>query len=1111
MLRRFAWLASIAVSSITAAEVRAQTSEPIVLPRDPALSPDGKVLVFSWAGDLWAAPSTGGAATQLTRDPADDSRPAFSPDGKWIAFNSTRAGSAQVFVMPAQGGAAEQRTFHSEGSTLDGWYPDGTAFLTRGSRDHAHRPAGRFLKQPAFQRGAELVLFDDYGSDGDLSHDGAALLFTREDTSWFRKGYHGSQASQVWRFDVASARFTEVLHDELGFRTPLWKPDGSGFYYVGQQDGTFDLWECDRDGNARKQLTKFDDDAVMMPCIARDGSVIVFRQLFDFWRYEPGSGKAPEKLTLVNAGETVGSKWLRRTLDAATDVAFTEDGLEIAFVAAGDVYVMDTELKEPKRVTATPELESDVMFTKDAQALLFVSEQGGQSDVWRAERENADAYWWQNDRFITKRITEDTTSERGLRLSPDGTKVALVRGRGDLSVMDDQGRDLRRIVPSAALDGFDWSPDSKWIVYASSDDDFNDDVWIVPLDGSRPPFNVSAHPDNDGDPCWSPDGKVIAFNGRRDLDEVDVHYVYLARKDYDADDRDRKLDKALEKMKKGREEKKKDAKPEGKDDAKAEQKADAKPEAKKDEGEKKKDGEGDARKDDKDKDKTPEVVIDFDGLQDRVVRVGIPDSFDGNLFFVDEAKLAFEATIDGKRGLYAISFPDDTKPKSFSAAGFSGGHFSKKTKSVYGRKGGTPATLDKAGSATEYAFRTPHEVKTQDRYRAGFDVAWRLMRDNYYDDRLGNRNWDAVRRKYVDTAAIAKDGSMFGEVVSLMLGELNGSHLGFSSMEGGRAPTEAWRDVTAHLGLRFDPQWKGPGLKVKDVVRRGPTADVKSLVSAGEVVLAIDGVTVDPSLDLTLVLNGPMERDIKLRVRNDKNEERDVIVRPTTFAAVRRQLYEQWIDDNEKVVHEASGGKLGYFHIEGMDFSSFWKFEQALYRVGAGREGLLIDVRGNGGGSTADHLLTALTQPEHAIAVGRGGGPGYPQDRRVYASWSKPIVVLCDQNSFSNAEIFTHAIQVLHRGRVVGVPTAGGVISTGAAMVMDLGLLRQPFRGWYRITDGQDQELNGAVPDFVLWNSPGEVAAGRDAQLRKAIEVGLEDVKAWEARSRPALKKASER
>ena len=163
--------------------------------------------------------------------------------------------------------------------------------------------------------------------------------------------------------------------------------------------------------------------------------------------------------------------------------------------------------------------------------------------------------------------------------------------------------------------------------------------------------------------------------------------------------------------------------------------------------------------------------------------------------------------------------------------------------------------------------------------------------------------------------------------------------------------------------------------------------------------------------------------------------------------------------------------------------SSFYRFEQELYAVGAGKQGLIIDVRENGGGSTTDHLLTALTQPVHAITKPRGGGEGYPHDRKVYASWNKPIIVLCNQNSFSNAEIFSHAIKNLGRGQVVGVPTAGGVISTGGTSIMDLGFLRMPFRGWYLINDGEDMELNGAVPHHVLWPQPGEMPAGKDVQL----------------------------
>jgi len=255
------------------------------------------------------------------------------------------------------------------------------------------------------------------------------------------------------------------------------------------------------------------------------------------------------------------------------------------------------------------------------------------------------------------------------------------------------------------------------------------------------------------------------------------------------------------------------------------------------------------------------------------------------------------------------------------------------------------------------------------------------------------------------------------------------------------------------------------------------------------------------------VLNGPLDRDIHLSVQSAAAERREVVLRPISYGAIRSLLYEKWIRDNRIKVREASDGTLGYVHIRGMNWPSFQKLERELYAEGAGKKGLVIDVRNNGGGFTTDHLLTILCQPAHAITVPRGGGPGYPEDRRVYATWSKPITVLCNQNSFSNAEIFSHAVKALNRGRLVGVPTAGGVISTGGTQIMDVGFLRLPFRGWFVLGTGEDMELNGAMPDYIVWNEP----AGKDAQLDKAIEVLLEDVKAWKSRPTPALRKSSER
>ncbi|MFC1715981.1 S41 family peptidase, partial [Candidatus Poribacteria bacterium] len=424
---------------------------------------------------------------------------------------------------------------------------------------------------------------------------------------------------------------------------------------------------------------------------------------------------------------------------------------------------------------------------------------------------------------------------------------------------------------------------------------------------------------------------------------------------------------------------------------------------------------------------------------------------------------------------------------------------------------GVPGSLSAKGEAKDYKFKIKQEVDIQARNRAAFDLAWGTMRDQYYDERLGNRNWDAIRRKYIEMATKAPTKAIFGRAVSLMLGELNGSHLGFYPSGEGSASKDQWRETTVHLGVRFEPDYMGPGLKVKDILPRGPAEHVKSRIKPGEVIMSVDGVTVDPDMDLTTVLNGQSDQDFHLKVKDAEDEERAVVLRPISYGNARSLLYEKWLIDNRSKVESASDDTLGYLHVRGMNWSSFYKFERELYAAGAGKDGLIIDVRNNGGGYTIDHLLTVLTQPVHAITVGRGGGPGYPQNRRVYATWHRPIVVLCNQNSLSNAEIFSHAIKTLKRGQLVGVPTGGRVISTGIRSIMDMGRLRIPLRGWFLLNDGEDMELNGAVPDHIIWPAPGDMPGGKDTQLEKAIEVLLEDVRKWKERPQPTLRKASER
>ncbi|MCO6458221.1 MAG: hypothetical protein J5I93_23190, partial [Pirellulaceae bacterium] len=509
--------------------------------------------------------------------------------------------------------------------------------------------------------------------------------------------------------------------------------------------------------------------------------------------------------------------------------------------------------------------------------------------------------------------------------------------------------------------------------------------------------------------------------------------------------------------------------------------------------------------------KLPRVEIDFEGIDERIRRVSIEQVAESRPFWSPDSKqLAFTATIGGKAGTYTVSPPDELTPKLLSATTGQAARWIAQGNQIVWLAAGVPGSLNTQGQTAAWPFRVRQQVELSARHAAVFDLCWRQMRDNYYDELLNHRNWDAIRRKYRPLAEGAADADTLTTVIQMMLGELNGSHLGFTASR----PDErdgGWTETTAHLGTRFDPTFAGPGLRIALVLRGGPADQEQSRLRAGEVILRINDTPVDPALDLTSVLNGPLERDLRLRVRSDDGQERDVALRPISYGAARELLYEHWVRTNQAQVEQASGGQFGYVHIRGMNMPSFYRFERELYSVAAGKAGLVIDVRENGGGSTTDHLLTVLTQPVHAITVPRGGGPGYPHDRRVYATWHQPIVVLCNQNSFSNAEIFSHAIQTLRRGQVVGVPTAGGVISTGSAAIMDAGLLRMPFRGWFVAGTGEDMELRGAVPDHILWPAPGELPAGVDRQLTKALEVLRADVEAAGQRARPPLIKASQR
>jgi tricorn protease len=1099
------------------------------------LSPDGSALVFAWQGDIWKVSAIGGVAQRLTAHAAEDMDPVFSNDGQSIAFASDRADGVQIFTMSAGGSEPEQITRHTDGQVPLQWAADDSSLLILASRDHWWDAPQRFFLQPRTGEKAPRLLFNDYGQDGRLSPDGTKLLFTRETEPVYRKRYTGAQASQLWLFDLQTGTFSQLRGGNSGTRWPQWAKDSLHYYWCEQAGGVWNLFHGSINTDERQQLTTFKDDGILFPDLSRDGKTFVWSRNFAVERFDLASGHVTPLVIKAPADHSAPAT-RRIHANSATEAAFTDDAREIAFVANNDLFVMDTELKEPVRVTSTPGAEKSPLFSADHDALYFTSQVDGRVDIYVASRKDSSKPWWLNRNFDVRKLTDDDAVEQDLRLDPSGKFLCYLRGQGTLVRHEIATAKETVLLSSFSAPEYDFSPDSKWIAYAIEDEEFNSDIWIAPVDGSKPPFNLSCHPDNDRSPRWSPDGKILAFIGRRFGEESDIMWVHLSRAGEEESSRDRTLEKALKKMEGRKAATKEPAKEPAKSTELAAQKEpDPAKEPSKESPERErrggKRGSEEAKSPSESKEPPKDVQVDFEGLRERLKRIPLSDSQESQLSWMPNGKkLCFNGTVNGKSSSYVVEFPDLETPKELGAPLLSRGRWLKDGEQMAGLSnapsplsgaprmgrgggggsGGTPALLSSSGKLTSFAFRVETTLEVGARNAALLDQAWTVMRDRWYDEKLGNNDWNAIRARYEPVAHRCSTAEELSRLANMMLGELNGSHCGFTFSENTSDGPSSWRLVTGHLGARFDPNHTGEGWKVKDVISKSPAASKESLLLAGDVVLSVDGTPLTADLDPARVLTGVHDRDVTLSVRGTDSATRTVVLRPTTNAAMRQRLYEDWMDSNRAAVDKLSDGHLGYLHIAGMGDANLLRFEEELYRAGNGKEGLIIDVRENGGGSITDHLLTCLTQPHHAVTVPRGGSPGYPQDRRIYATWQKPIAVLCNQNSFSNAEIFAHSIKTLGRGKVIGVPTAGGVISTGGASLMDGAFVRVPGRGWYTL-DGEDMELHGCVPDIELWPVPGEMPAGQDRQLEAAVKALTADVVQWRLRPQPKLRKATDR
>ena len=1042
-----------------------------------SISPDGTQIAFTYQGDIYTVPTSGGRAIQLTTNSAHDTRPIWSPDGQQIAFASDRLGSMDIYVVNKDGGAPTRLTTHSGNETPLAFKDNGHILFQANilpAAEDMQFASSQFpqVYEVSIQGGRPVMFSSMPMEDISLSADGKTLLYHDKkgyEDAW-RKHHTSSITRDVWMCTLGEKPSYKKLSTFKGEdRTPVWA-GANTYYYLSEQNGSFNIYKANTDGGAPKQITQYENHPVRFLTRANNGTLCY---AYDGGIYTLKEGAQPQKLDIRIVNDKTDRDLIRQIKSSgATQIALSPEGKEVAFILRGDVYVTSTEYKTTKQITNTAQQERNVDFAPDGRSLVYASERDGMWQLYQSKLMNKEEKLFTYATEIKEeKLTNSKVTSFQPQYSPDGKEVAFLEDRTTLRVINLATKQVRTVMDGkfeySYSDGdqwYQWSPDSKWILtnYIGIGGWNNKDVALVNASGNGEIHNLTQSGYNDSGAKWVLDGKAMIWEsdraGYRSHGSWGAHSdIYLMFFDLEAYERFLMSKEETALLEEAEKEKKDD---------------------KKDEVDKK--GKKDAAKDKK-KEEVKPLSFDLANCRDRVVRLTRHSSSLGDAILSPKGdKLYYQASFEKGTDLWCQDLKENSTKLVLKDIGRAMMIPDKKGENVYlATHGGIKQVTIKDGKSKSISFEAIFDYKPAQERQYIFEHAWQQVKDKFYQEDIHGIDWEAYREAYSRFLPSINNNYDFQELLSEMLGELNGSHTGARYYPNGPALT------TANLGVFFDNTYTGAGLKIKEIMAKSPLANIKSEATNGCIIEQIDGTVIEAGMDYFPLLEGKAGKKVRLSIYNPANGKRfDVNVKAISSGEQNTLLYKRWVDRNRKMVDELSGGRLAYVHVKGMDSESFRTvYSEILSDKNRNREAVIVDTRHNGGGWLHDDLATLLSGKEYQRFVPQGQYIGSDP----FNKWVKPSCVLVCEDNYSNAHGFPWVYKELGIGKLIGTPVPGTMTAVWWETQIDPSIVFGiPQVGCVDMR-GQYMENNQLSPDIEVYNKPEDSLQGIDTQLETAV------------------------